>query len=1226
MRRLCVQVLLGLCLAVPTAAQSTTEIIRGKVTGPDSLPLEGAEVRVTGLLTRDTQAARSDAAGTFTLLFPNAEGEYLLSIRRVGFVSRSIRLSRTGLSPILAADIRLDRATQLLERVVVTSGDEEERRAIGEVGAGALADSLFLADPSRLMDLLLSIPGIESFDDSTFSVLGAAATQNISTLDGVTVRGGDLPPDALASVSVVTSSADPARGGFAGGNITQRLRGGTDIFAATLRFSGSNRGMAWHDPAWNRPISRPINHSGTANGPIIRQKLRYALSWSIDDNASEWFSLLEPRAELLSQRGVSLDSVALVTGALSDLGIPMSLGNGPSGSTSRNIRTSSVFDFSPSATTSIRLSHTGRFTTSVGGDGNSELGFPTSVNELSVTSHSFGLRASGYFKGLLHEMTAGFNLYSDEANPFTRLPGGSVRVGTAFSDGRTGFSNLSFGGGNGDYFEDTWSGELIDEISWIPGKGEHRVKVGGRLRFNGNEQFYFPGNPLLGEYTYLTTADLLANRPASYERVLASVPRNTRDRTTSLWVGDEWRVSPALELQGGLRMDFATPGTTPRYNHAVEQSFGVRTDRVPSDIGWSPRLGFSWTSRTRRGGGTSGGASTLGGLSAAAISQMSPDLVRSLVSMQRSSTLPGIRVTGTVGAYRGFVSSNDIAQLVEATGLPGTRVTLSCVGDAVPIPNWAIMTEGPTACADGSTGTTFSLARPVVRVFDPAFEAPTSWRGELRVEGIRVPGDWIMGLSTQGSWNTNQESSIDLNLNTTPRFHLTGEGDRPVFAPKDAIVPSSGSISSGASRLSPDFAAVTSTVSDLRSWQTQFSATLAPPQPLFNRRVSFSLRYALNVGRNLVRSSSRTGTAGDPFGTEWVTNSGATHSFRLTSSGRFWGLNFGFTTNLYSGIPVTPMVSGDINGDGRSNNDRAFVPDPATTTDAELGQQLEDLLSQARPFARDCLRRQFGTIVGANSCRTPWQVRFDVSASFTPPQSWSYSDRLQVTFNISNSNGVLVRALGLENTPLGQSNLSTNVNPTLLYVTGFDPASNRFIYRVNQLFGEPSNFGSLRRRFGPAQLRLGVVYTFGGPVPNPIARGLGLREPVDEAPLTMQQRRAAVGRLKRDPVAAVAALKDTLDLGAEQLATLGTLSQEYALRADTALAPLMDYVLSRGRRVFDKDLARPLAAAQSALTRLNTEYADKAKAVLTEAQAAKAEEALKRSPSSSRGGRSGRGG
>ena len=194
--------------ATNASAQSATEIIRGRVFGPDSVPIAQAEVRVTGLVSRMSQSARTDARGAYTLVFPQAEGEYLVGVRRVGFLTASFRLARVGLSPVLGSNVYLQAASQVLERVIVTAGPAiGERSAIGEVGSGALADSLFLADPARLMELLLSIPGIAGLDDSTFSVLGAAATGNITTLDGVSVRGagGGLPPDALASVRVVTS-------------------------------------------------------------------------------------------------------------------------------------------------------------------------------------------------------------------------------------------------------------------------------------------------------------------------------------------------------------------------------------------------------------------------------------------------------------------------------------------------------------------------------------------------------------------------------------------------------------------------------------------------------------------------------------------------------------------------------------------------------------------------------------------------------------------------------------------------------------------------------------------------------------------------------------------------------------------------------------------------------------------------------------------------------------
>jgi hypothetical protein len=591
---------------------------------------------------------------------------------------------------------------------------------------------------------------------------------------------------------------------------------------------------------------------------------------------------------------------------------------------------------------------------------------------------------------------------------------------------------------------------------------------------------------------------------------------------------------------------------------------------------------------------------------------MSPDMVSSIVSMQRSTTLPGVQVSGTIGGYRGTVNTNTVAELVESTGLPGTRVTLSCVGAAVPIPDWQHMTEGPTQCADGSGGTTFSLAKPLVRVFDPSFEAPMSYRANVGIDGIRVPGKWILTVNGGFSYNVNNQSTIDLNLNRTPRFFVAAEGGRPVFAPLSAVVPSTGAISAGASRLSPEFATVSSMLSDLRGYQTNVEVSVSPPNPLLNRRLTLNMRYQLQAGRNQARGNSRIGTVGDPYQKQWVPISNPTHTFRLTSAGRFWGFNFGLTTNLYSGLPLTPMVSGDINGDGSSSNDRAFIPDPATTSDTSLARQLNDLIAGAPSAARRCLSSQLGRMAGANSCRTPWQARFDISASLTPPSGWSYSDRLRLTFNLTNANGALVRALGLEETPFGQSPLSTNPNATLLYVTGFDQATSQYKYRVNQLFGQPSNFGSARRKFAPSQLQVGLEYVFGGPVLNPIARGLGLREPVNQRPLTDAQRREAISRLKRDPIQAYAPFRDSLALSSDQRAQLDSLSTEYNARADEALAPLRNWALRQGRRIFDRDLGQRLSAAQSALAKLNTEYGRKAQGVLTAEQLTRFKESTAR--------------
>ena len=132
---------LSLLITQAAFAQSATEIIRGRVFGPDSIPVAQAEVRVTGLVSRMTQSARTDARGGYTLVFPQAEGEYLVGVRRVGFLTTSFRLSRVGLSPVLGSNVYLQAASQILDRVVVTAGPTiGERSAIGEVGSGAWRD------------------------------------------------------------------------------------------------------------------------------------------------------------------------------------------------------------------------------------------------------------------------------------------------------------------------------------------------------------------------------------------------------------------------------------------------------------------------------------------------------------------------------------------------------------------------------------------------------------------------------------------------------------------------------------------------------------------------------------------------------------------------------------------------------------------------------------------------------------------------------------------------------------------------------------------------------------------------------------------------------------------------------------------------------------------------------------------------------------------------------
>src|SRR6185312_3311928 len=166
---------------------------------------------------------------------------------------------------------------------------------------------------------------------------------------------------------------------------------------------------------------------------------------------------------------------------------------------------------------------------------------------------------------------------------------------------------------------------------------------------------------------------------------------------------------------------------------------------------------------------------------------------------------------------------------------------------------------------------------------------------------------------------------------------------------------------------------------------------------------------------------------GDPFTKAWVSGNQPTHQIRTNATFRAWWFNVNMQLNVYSGTPFTPSVSGDLNGDGLSD-DLAFIPNPATTRDTALATQMRQLLAAAPAGARDCLQKQLGQIAGVNSCTTQWQARLDFNINWQPPRSFGFGDRLRITTTMQNTSGALVRLFGLENTPLGRGALSTSAN------------------------------------------------------------------------------------------------------------------------------------------------------------------------------------------------------
>jgi hypothetical protein len=84
----------------------------------------------------------------------------------------------------------------------------------------------------------------------------------------------------------------------------------------------------------------------------------------------------------------------------------------------------------------------------------------------------------------------------------------------------------------------TRSLEVTNELSWLPGEGRHRIKLGALLVRGESDQEQSQNR--FGTFTYLSLADFEANRPSSFTRTLAPGRNESSTRNDALYLADTW--------------------------------------------------------------------------------------------------------------------------------------------------------------------------------------------------------------------------------------------------------------------------------------------------------------------------------------------------------------------------------------------------------------------------------------------------------------------------------------------------------------------------------------------------------------------------------------------------------------------------------------------------------------------------------------------------------------
>jgi hypothetical protein len=1182
-----------------SAAAQEPDIVRGRVTGPDSLPMENVAVTVTTIMGDIVKTARTDKNGVFTVSFTDPQGDYWVMVQSIGFAQRRFEVKRLADEDILVADVRMQRTvTELRAMRIQSDRPRASRSDLGDISGmdrGVNASGAEFGAMGDLAALASSLPGVTYIPSANgapagFSIFGLDASQNSFMLNGMSMDGG-LPRDAGISASFSGSPYDASRGGFSGGQVNARMSSGSNFVVRTMSGTAITPKMQWSDHTAQSLSLAETRGSigGRLSGPIRMNRAFYNVSYQLDHTQRDLQTLLGIDEAGLQAIGIAGDSVARLLSALNSQQLPYSVTAFPGQNLGQSGSLAGVVDISPPSATSQSF----RFTFT----GNGRRTLPSNFSTYEAPSHSgrsssmsgsMQLQHSTYLKSVIFATTSlGVSRSRNESEPYLELPSAQIRINSSFADGSAGVRTVQ-AGGNPSLGSSQANADLTfrNSLSWVSMSSKHRLSftTDAKQSMSQTDQ----SSNLLGSFTFNSLADFEEGRPASFSRLLTPRLQRRGQTTAGFAFQDSWRVNSDLQMTLGLRADAGRFGSKADRNPLIEQTFGLRNDIVPNPVTISPRFSFS---------------KTLGE-------------AQQISFMEGERRGPRARIGGGIAVFQQAPSASLATRVANNTGLASAVQQLICVGDATPIPRWDVYAQFPdsvpSACADGTAGTVFASSLSSVILVDPDYSPSRRVSTDLNWRGAVLKNRFMATITGSFALNLEQPGEIDLNFDPTVRFTLPEEGGRPVYVNTTSIVPGSGAIASRDARKSPLFNRVTLVNSDLRSTAKQMTINMSPMS--YSSNLSYSASYTISSNARLVQGFQS--TAGNPLEREWGLNDlNAMHSIQVQLGTNVKNLlRLNWTIVGRSGQPITPRVSGDINGDGVASNDRAFIFDPATTADPVLAAEMQRLLDTGSPIARDCLRENLGKIAGMGSCHGPWTLSGNNSINLTVnPLKVRMPQRAQLRFQLGNPMGALdllfhgagnIRGWGQQSAP----------DQTLLYVRGFDPATQRFKYEVNQRFGSTRPQQNINRA-SPVTITALIQLDLG-----PTRERQQLTQMLDrgrtrEGQISSEQSlrsQYVTGGVVPNPFISMLRQAEQLQLTPEQGDSIATLNRFYMTRLDSIWTPVAKYLAELPPKTpYSQDAAYDrYRSAREASVDLLLEFAPQVKNLLTAEQKRKLPQSL----------------
>jgi outer membrane receptor protein involved in Fe transport len=214
-----------------------------------------------------------------------------------------------------------------------------------------------------------------------------------------------------------------------------------------------------------------------------------------------------------------------------------------------------------------------------------------SGDSLARTTTFSGTLASTITSSVVNEFRFQFARDAEPGTANSELPETQIQTGNGF---------LLLGRNNFSPRETTIRrAQVINNLSYV--RGQHNFKAGVDINYDNIFNF-FPGF-FSGQYTFNSYADFASNTPSGFQQRFAlpgtsgaSSDPNSRDY--AVFFQDDWRATPKLTLNLGVRYDYQKLAAPPLRNEEFLTATGFDTSTQPKDgNNFAPRVGFAYDVR-----------------------------------------------------------------------------------------------------------------------------------------------------------------------------------------------------------------------------------------------------------------------------------------------------------------------------------------------------------------------------------------------------------------------------------------------------------------------------------------------------------------------------------------------------------------------------------------------------------------------------------------------------